>query len=88
MTNERITAVLSRYEKTLEARDNKPTPEDAEQVNTDPRERRLDHALFVTKQLLAKEDAEDRAEWFGFVQGILWCEGIYTIDDIRKHRTE
>jgi len=26
--------------------------------------------------------------WIGFVQGVLWKEGIYTIDQMREHVTE
>ena len=33
------------------------------------------------------EDPEKAMRWLGFVQGVLWSQGIYTIDELRIHNT-
>jgi hypothetical protein len=30
-------------------------------------------------------DWEKMNRWFGFIQGVLWCEGFFTIDEMREH---
>jgi hypothetical protein len=36
-------------------------------------------------ELFTQEDLTKANRWIGFMQGVLWKEGIYTIDDLRAH---
>lgn len=35
--------------------------------------------------LLIKTKMEKACCWLGFIQGVLWMENVYTIDQIREH---
>lgn len=49
----------------------------------------LHHARFMCgeiKRLVVEEQKLDKAQrWLGFLQGILWTHGIYSIEDMRNH---
>ncbi len=44
----------------------------------------LPHALWMCgqAQCLAEKDAERAQRWLGFVQGVMWREGLTTIDEL------
>lgn len=44
----------------------------------------LMHARWMCQQAQTFTDTEKAVRWLGFVQGILWCEGLRTIDAIRE----
>lgn len=48
------------------------------------------HALWMCYQLrdLPQEDMEKACRWLGFVQGVLWARGLYSINDMREHNRE
>lgn len=49
---------------------------------------RLCHAKWMVlemKKFLDDGQIEKAFRWLGFVQGILWCEGVYTIDEMEDH---
>lgn len=86
MDQARMHATLERYGKVLEARGNTPVRENNAVEGRDVRERQLDHALWMITNLKDHKDSETgQNRWFGFVQGILWTTGVYTIDEIRVH---
>ncbi len=48
----------------------------------------LGHAVFMcteVKALIRLDKMEKAHRWLGFIQAILWTQGIYTIDEMRKH---
>ena len=51
----------------------------------------LQHAAWMIEESLAMfVQAEDICKinrWIGFVQGVLWQQGIFTIDQMREHVT-
>jgi hypothetical protein len=54
--------------------------------------RAIKHANWMIQEMLqrmeAGEDKPGQADrWLGFVQGILWCHGMFTIDDMKGHNT-
>lgn len=38
-----------------------------------------------TKKLIEKGDIEKANRWLGFIQGGLWADQVFTIDDMRDH---
>lgn len=46
---------------------------------------RLQHAMWMCHELTSFSDREKKSRWIGFIQGYLVCEGVYTIDECRKH---
>jgi hypothetical protein len=47
----------------------------------------LNHALFMTKEIreLLKEDKLEKTfRWLGFLQAILWQQGIYSIEEMKN----
>jgi hypothetical protein len=52
---------------------------------------RLCHVRWMLGQMGSFLRGEDEAQWekanrwLGFIQGVLWCEGVYTIDEMREH---
>jgi hypothetical protein len=48
--------------------------------------RPLWHVYWMLGQMKGMvEDSEKFARWLGFVQGVLWMEGLYSIDELREH---
>lgn len=49
----------------------------------------LRHGQWMIGQMLALLENPDKKEevqkWLGFIQGILWCCGIYSIAKLREH---
>lgn len=48
----------------------------------------LRHALHMCneiKRLLEDEQHMKAHRWLGFLQGVLWMTGVYSINDMRKH---
>lgn len=51
------------------------------------------HANWMVHEMLRRmETGEDKPgqadRWIGFIQGIFWCEGLFSIDDMKHHNTE
>jgi hypothetical protein len=49
---------------------------------------RLQHVRWMCNEILKKrflENMEKGCRWLGFIQGVLWMENIYTIDQMREH---
>ena len=48
----------------------------------------LDHVLWMldlTEHFLDNMKTEKVFRWLGFIQGVLWSEGMYTINEIKEH---
>ena len=72
MTKDKVREVIKRYRKFCE--------------NTGPP---FDHLYWMTFQigdmLEDKDDIEKVMRWLGFIQGVLWAKGVYTIDELKEH---
>lgn len=54
--------------------------------------RAVKHANWMIHEMLQRMKAgEDKPgqvdRWLGFIQGILWCNGLFSIDAMRRHNT-
>jgi hypothetical protein len=91
--NERVLALLRFYDQTLANRGiavvNHSDISDVEALTG---ERRLEHVRWMlgqmftpTEQRLDKKFKKERTvnRWLGFIQGVLYCGGIYTISEMR-----
>ena len=85
MEQARVQAILDRYKGVLEARGNTIVPESEAKPDRDPRERKLDHCLSMISRINDKFSEGKTNRWLGWIQGVLFCEGIYTIDEERQH---
>lgn len=83
MTAEKVQEVLELYETKLHAEIWGTGRHKA--IN---RPSHLLHALGMIPQvyLFRKEGRIEKAfRWLGFIQGILYCEGVYTIEEMKNH---
>jgi len=87
MTNEKIFTILNKYSKFLNKKGYKSRaikqklyyPNDIDAMG---------HVLVMIpriKQFIKEERREKAFRWLGFVQGILWSYGEYTIEELRDH---
>jgi hypothetical protein len=81
MTREKCLEVLDRYERFLSPLG--PKKKDLEMVN---------HILFkmIPKMdamlvLPSQEDIEKFMRWLGFIQGVLWQRGWFTLEELKEH---
>ena len=49
---------------------------------------RLEHVRWMLSVMLNMTDTEKLNRWLGFVQGALWCNGVFSVDELRAHVTE
>lgn len=45
------------------------------------------HVLWMCNEIktIAPKDMEKACRWLGFIQGVLWVRGTYTISEMREH---
>lgn len=86
MTNKQILAVCLIYERKLhELDETEEWKRNSTLIDANPR---LYHVLTMIprlRQLVLEHRIEKAFRWLGFIQGVLWTEGIYTIDELKKH---
>ena len=76
MTRDQILKVCRLYKEKLEKRNN----------NEIKGHRHILHMLDEIQRMVIIQTELDKAyRWLGFVQGVLWAEQVYTIDEMRKH---
>jgi hypothetical protein len=83
MTNDQIKAVAAMYRDRLA-----PTALDRAACEEEVGRLMQTHVVWMCEQLpvLVDEDRLDKANrWLGFVQGFLWPNGFYTIDEMKDH---
>ncbi len=87
MNKEQLLAILANYQKTL----NLIKPQRADySLRIPSHAEALGHAVFMIDQIreLVMGGKTDKAHrWLGFLQGVLWTQGIFTIDEMRAHNT-
>lgn len=45
----------------------------------------LQHCAWMVEQALTFNVTTKMNRWIGFIQGVFWQQGIYTIDQMRQH---
>lgn len=43
----------------------------------------IDHLVWMCQEARTMEDYEKANRWIGFIQGVLFCWGVYSIDNLR-----
>lgn len=76
MTYEKMIRVIHKYQKDLSIHE-----EDLHSASY------LCHVKWMLKEMLpfVPGQWEKANRWLGFVQGVLWCEGVYTIEEMKNH---
>jgi len=88
MTPEQIQDALTKYEEYLSAYGVPLRHPAGEGAPTNEAAGR--HALWMcseVRKFLADGRREKADRWLGFIQGVLWVLGNYTIDNMRAHNT-
>ena len=84
MTPEQVVAACEKYREAIQSRGYT-----AERAATDkkgpPRSAVYPHLVWMCEQtkVAASENMEKACRWLGFIQGVLWSQGIYSIDEMR-----
>lgn len=73
MTNERITTILDLYQRTL-----------SRITWTEHTVPELEHVIEMIPKMRSM-DGEKLHRWLGFVQGVLYCQRVYTIEEMKEH---
>lgn len=85
MTTQQIITLVGMYEQTLKL----IKSERAEYSLHNPSHAQaLGHAVHMCSQikgLVAEKKIDKAHRWLGFLQGILWTQGIFSIDEMRAH---
>jgi len=45
----------------------------------------LKYVCIQGQKFLDEGHAEKSMRWLGFIQGVLWARGMYTLDDLKNH---
>lgn len=88
MTNNHLKKVLTLYYNRW--KDSYPPKRmDTEQFFGD-RTTVMAHAMWMCQEALEffSSDPDKAHRWLGFIQGIMFCVGHYSIDEMRAHSTE
>lgn len=87
MLDAQIGQVASKYDKLLSERSVRAQRQDTGKLSPAMWYNHLTHARWMCQEIpgLVQIGQSAKAErWLCFVQGILWCEGILTIDEMRE----
>ena len=49
---------------------------------------RLSYVRWMCQQIMSKDDIDKANLWLGFIQGVLWAEEIFTIQEMRDHNRD
>lgn len=88
MTDKKIVEVLSFYENTYLANGVQPVRWPAALVGPPKSVRFLQHIVWMCQEAkkFVAEGRKDKAfRWLGFIQGVLWTKGEYTIEELANH---
>ncbi len=85
MTKEQVLQVVSEYRTYLGQAGDGPQQIDHNLAPT--RGEALRHLLFMCDHVekMVEEDIEKAMRWLGFMQGVFWSQGIFTLNDLREH---
>jgi hypothetical protein len=86
MTDDRVKEVAIKYDNRLADLDVEPLECDGKCASALVR---LSHVRWMCRRISEMVDEQAPYEkiqrWLGFVQGVLYADGIYGIDDLRRH---
>jgi len=87
MTKEQVLSVVEKYRTYLSLAGDKPELANFDQAPT--RGEALRHMLNMCDGIekLYDEDVEKAMRWVGFMQGVLWAQGSFTLNEMREHNT-
>lgn len=88
MTREQQVALLHRYAEKFKNWSRERCPADYD--NVPGMGRAVKHANWMIHELLAKIERNEVREgqvdrWIGFIQGVFWSNGLFSIDNMREH---
>jgi len=86
VTPEHIYKVVSKYEIQLKARSHTAEKADTSDPNLSLKAK-LNHTLWMCQEVrtfVEGNELEKANRWLGFLQGILWVNNIYTVDQMRE----
>jgi len=50
---------------------------------------KLEHAFsminLIREMPAQSKSSEKMHRWLGFIQGVLWCEGFFTLEELKEH---
>jgi len=95
MNGPKLIAALTLYDARL-ANSSLPSTKMPTNRVANSRPMRLSHCRWMCQEMLRLLNEEDDVgqyqailekgmRWLGFIQGVLWIEGYYTIDEMREH---
>ena len=90
MTEGRIREVLNIYRTYFEANGIPKTevPHDSFPTFNDDCFAHL-HAMLHQTECFLREGRLDKVfRWLGFIQGVLWIMGVYTVEELKEHNTD
>lgn len=87
MTKEQVLQAVRQYRTYLSLAGDQP-----KQANFDlppTRGEAIRHLLSMCDQIetFMEEDVEKAMRWLGFMQGVLWLNGSFTLNELRRHNT-
>jgi len=87
MTKTKIRAVLKIYEKELGARNYAKHPYDHKGLFPGNMKALWHvHSMIGKVKVFLKEDRVEKAfRWLGFIQGVLWTAGFYSLEELKNH---
>lgn len=44
----------------------------------------IPHLLFMCEEIVKFDDTEKTMRWLGFIQGVMWAEGLASINEMRN----
>lgn len=92
MNKEQVVATIKKYSDTLSFRGIKPTRHLDLEVNEHKIDatanKLLEHARWMCDEIIVKSSEYDShtekiMRWLGFVQGVLWATGFYSIEQMK-----
>lgn len=89
MTHDHIKRVLDLYDSRLAKMDLEPHCSDG---NCGSALKGLAHVRWMCQEIrvmIDRGESEDKINrWFGFIQGVLYADGIYSINEMRDHNRQ
>lgn len=88
MTHEKVKQVTAKYRERFQNMGVKPASYAHDRpIRNDERVRSLDHCMGMLNQIddFVNEGRLEKAfRWLGFVQGVLWSNGMFSLDDLKN----
>lgn len=91
MTREQQIQVLRKYAEKFQRWSRERCPGDFDRAPG--MGRAVKHANWMAHEMLERIEEGEASEgkvnrWLGFIQGVLWSAGLFTIDEMREHNIE